>query len=296
MAKLVVGCGYLGWRVATRWRDRGHAVAAVTRDAIRAQRMRHDGLTPIVADITRPESFSGVEWPAIDSVLFAVGYDRASGQPIYQVYVEGLRHLLAVLPAGVTRFIYISSTGVYGDFDGEWVDEDSPCQPRREGGRACLAAERLLAEHPRGRRAIILRLAGVYGPGRVPRRESIVAGQPVPAAADGYVNLIHVDDAAGVVLAAEAATLAPRTYIVSDGRPVRRGEYFREMARLLNAPEPAFVAPAADSHAAARASADKRVSNARMMAELAPTLSYPSYREGLASILSAAPSAPIAPV
>ena len=79
-----------------------------------------------------------------------------------------MRNVLAALPAETGRLIYISTTGVYGPADGDWVDEVTPPDPQREGGRASLAAEQVLAAHPLGQRSVILRLAGIYGPGRVP--------------------------------------------------------------------------------------------------------------------------------
>ena len=83
--------------------------------------------------------------PAAETVLFAVGFDRAGGQSIEDVYAGGMRNVLAALPADTGRFIYISTTGVYGPAGGEWVDEETPPDPQRDGGRASLAAEQALA-------------------------------------------------------------------------------------------------------------------------------------------------------
>jgi nucleoside-diphosphate-sugar epimerase len=116
----------------------------------------------------------------------------------------------------------------------------------------------------------------------------------------GHLNLIHVDDAAAVVVAAgelnrpsegsgpngkRTAEHEPEVFCVCDGHPVQRGEYYAEVARLIGAPPPKFVAPDPNSPRAARAEADRRVRNARMLAELDVRLAYPSYREGLAKIL-----------
>jgi nucleoside-diphosphate-sugar epimerase len=100
------------------------------------------------------------------------------------------------------------------------------------------------------------------------------------------LNLIHVEDAAQVVLAAEERAAPPRKYVVSDGHPVERSEYYTELARLLGAPKPRFIEPPADAPAAIRAASDKRVNPRRMFVELSPDLAYPSYREGLAAIVS----------
>ncbi|HEY1785296.1 MAG TPA: SDR family oxidoreductase [Pirellulales bacterium] len=284
MAKLVFGCGYLGHRLADGWRAAGETVYVVTRSAARADVLGAQGLTPIVADVVQPGTLAGL--PAADTVLYAVGYDRTTGASIRQVYVDGLAHVLAALPPATGRIVYISSTGVYGQTGGERVDENSECLPVREGGRACLEAERLLAAHPLGARAITLRLAGLYGPGRIPSRQQLMAGGPLAIPADGCLNLIHIDDAAGVVLAAERHAPLPRLYVISDGQPVERRMYYEELARLLGAPPPRFVAAPPGSEALARSASDKRIDNARMLAELAIQLAYPSYREGLAAIVA----------
>jgi nucleoside-diphosphate-sugar epimerase len=285
MSKLIFGCGYLGRRVAERWLAAGERVFAVTRVAEHARRFDAQGIVPVVADVTRPATLAGL--PAAKTVLYAVGYDRTAGVSIHELYVAGLKAALDALPESVEKLIYISSTGVYGQNDGGWVDEDSPCHPEREGGKACLAAERLLAAHPMAGRAAVLRLAGIYGPGRIPRRADLLAGQPLAAPPGGFLNLIHVDDAAAAVLAAEAKGAGRRTYLVSDGHPIQRREYYEELARLVGAPPPQFQTPAASSPAAARAGSDKRARNDRLRAELGLQLAYPSYREGLAAIVAA---------
>jgi nucleoside-diphosphate-sugar epimerase len=286
MTKLIFGCGYLGERVARRWRDDGHNTTSVTRNSERAASFATQGYEAIVADVTRPETLH--ELPKAETVLFAVGYDRASEQPIEDVYAGGVRNVLAALPKETGRFIYISTTGVYGPAGGDWVDEQTPPNPLRDGGRASLAAEQALAAHPLGARSIILRLAGIYGPGRVPFLNEIGAGQAIPAPATGHLNLIHVVDAVEAVVA--AAMLAPfnnrpRVYCVSDGHPVQRGEFYREVARQIGAPSPRFIAPHPTSPRAARAAADRRVRNHRMLAELGVRLRYPDYCAGLAAIL-----------
>ena len=335
MNKLIVGCGYLGLRVARRWLAAGHAVTAVTRDPQRAESLRREGIQAIVADVTRPETLAAlfgekkgtgtvsadavrqfvpssaetVPVPLFSTVLYAVGYDRQSGQSRWDVYVDGLRNVLDALPAPPERFIFISSTGVYGEDAGGWVDEDSPCNPTRESGRALLAAEQVLQSHPIGRRAIILRLAGIYGPGRLRyadlrvektgtaavsersgKRETMAASEkePVPAS---YLNLIHADDAASIVLAAEARAAPPRTYVVSDGHPVERREFLACLARVCGERR-ADLQPVQPQGRLEKSSYEvggrrvssgqgKRVNNARMMRELGVELCYPTYREGV---------------
>jgi nucleoside-diphosphate-sugar epimerase len=305
MAKLIIGCGYLGRRVARLWlaavpREgeapaepprEGETVFAVTRSPARAAELATEGLAPIVADVTAGAKIP--IQPEVRTVLYAVGFERGSARPIREVYAGGLAQLIDWLPESVDRLIYISSTGVYGVAAGSEVDERSPCLPTRDGGKASLAAEEVLRGSRFASRAIILRLAGIYGPGRIPRSADLAAGRPIDAPADGWLNLIHVDDAARIVLLAEAKAPLPRMYVVSDGQPVIRGDYYRELARLLGAPPPQFVAPPAESPAGQRAASDKRVNPARLFAELRPQLLYPSYREGLAAIVSSGPPLPL---
>jgi nucleoside-diphosphate-sugar epimerase len=281
MTKLIIGCGYLGERVARRWREAGSAVAVVTRSKNRADAFRQQGIDAIVADVMQPETLEKL--PVAECVLFSVGYDRATNDSIEAVYAGGMRNLLAALPAETGRLIYISTTGVYGPADGNWVDEVTPPDPQREGGRASLAAEELIAVHPLAQRSVILRLAGIYGPGRVPFIHELRAGEPIPARTSGWLNLIHVDDAAAVVVAAAEVPLGGMSvYCASDGVPVERGEFYSEVARQIGAPPPRFVEPDPNAPRVARAESNRRISNARMLVDLRVTLAFPDYRAGLA--------------
>ena len=229
-------------------------------------------------------------------MLWSVGWDRHAGPDIHAVYVEGLRHALARMQPCVERFLYVSSTGVYGPSPGEGestpgepsaaeepteVKEGTPRNPVRPGGQAHLEAEELLAGHALGERCVVLRLAGIYGPDRLPRSKDLLEGKAIPLPAAGPMNLIHVEDAAAAVLAAEARAPLPRSYNVCDGTPVARGDYLAELARLLGAPPPVFDRDNPEPSTSRRGGGGKRVSNARILAELALELAYPSYREGL---------------
>jgi nucleoside-diphosphate-sugar epimerase len=293
MTKLIVGCGYLGLRVARRWIAAGHEVVGVVRRKARAAELAAIGIRPLVADVTRPETL--VRLPAAETVLYCVGYDPAGTKTRWEVYVEGLRNFLHATSSSVEaisnrpygRLIFVSSTGVFGATDGAWVDEDSPCHPNRDAGRAFVAAEQLLAEHPLGARSIVLRLAGLYGPGRVLHSLDIAQKAPLMTSAEAHLNLIHVEDAAAVVLAAESRAAPPRTYLVSDGHPATRREYYHCLADLLERPRPQFVEGGASS-GKERSHGSKRVRNSRMLCELGVQLSHPTYREGLIASLGEA--------
>lgn len=280
MKKLILGCGYLGRRVAQAWLDRGQEVLALTRSAERASELASSGIRPIVGDVTNSLDLSDCH--EIDTLLFAVGFDRTAGKAIREVYVDGLRRTLDQLPMPPRRFIYISSTGVFAQNEGQWVDEHSTCEPVREGGKACLDAEQLLRQHTIGRRAIILRLAGIYGPDRLPKLKDVIAGKPITVPPNGYLNLIHVDDAVQIVLAAEEQLSPPELLLVSDGHPVLRGDFYRELARVTNSPPPRFEDPSAVTPTAGRASTDKRIDSTLLRERLRFRYRYPSYVEGLA--------------
>ena len=121
MKRLVVGCGYLGFRVAKRWLANGDSVFAVTRSETRAVALETEGISPIVGDVTLPSSLDNL--PEVDTVLFSVGMDRSRYSDIRLVYVDGLRHILQRLSTATGNLIYINSIGVYRDFGGLWIDE-----------------------------------------------------------------------------------------------------------------------------------------------------------------------------
>jgi nucleoside-diphosphate-sugar epimerase len=216
--------------------------------------------------------------PPIDRVVHALGFDRKGGDSRSEVVVAGLNRVLDVLES-VPRILFTSTTGVYGQEDGSWVDETSPTAPTDEPGRIALEAEAVL----RTRRpdAVIVRLAGLYGPGRMIRRDALLAGAPIVGAVDSYLNLIHIDDAAAVVVAALEHAPAGSTYLACDDRPLRRREYYRTMAEWLSAPEPRFE----PGEGTRRERANRRVSNRKIREELGMRLLYPDVREGLAAAL-----------
>ena len=276
---LIYGCGYLGLRAARLWLKEGRQVWAVTRTLARADELRQVGVQPLVADPVAPPP----RWrpPPVQTVLISLGFDRTAGQTIDQVYSQGTSTALNASPEA-SCWIYISTTGVYGETDGQTLDETAECRPSRPGGRASLQAEDLLRQS--GRSAWILRMAGLYGPGRIPRAADLRAGRPLPTHPDSLLNLIHVDDAARAVVAA-SKTVPEGCEIVhlSDGQPVRRADFYQYAAGLLGAETPRF-----DTQSAANARGGpggKRILNKRMFQRLLPKLTYPSYREGLRQAL-----------
>jgi nucleoside-diphosphate-sugar epimerase len=273
-ARLIFGCGYLGRRVAARWLAQGRRVFATTR--ARFDQLSELGIAPIAADVLVPDSLRSL--PACATTIYCIGFDRSSGRSMRDVYVQGLANVLAALPRP-GRFIYVSSTGVYGDADGNWVDETTPPDPADESGRVVRDAEELLRQARPD--AIILRFAGIYGPRRLLRRvESLLSGEPIAADPDKWLNLIHVEDGAAAVLAAEELGHAGEVYNVADGAPVRRREFFTELAALVGAPAPTF-----ESEWSNRERGNRRVLVGKMQRELQVQFQFPDYLQGLRASL-----------
>ena len=268
---LIVGCGYLGRVVAANWLRQGRRVMALTRG--RVEKLRALGVEPVVGDVTRPES---LKLPNAGTVLYAVGLDRTAGHSMRTVYVDGLRNVLTRLTC--ERFVYISSTGVYGQTDGSAVDAESPTDPVEESGKVVLAAEAVVRELRPD--ATILRFAGLYGPGRVLRRKALEAGEPFVGDPDKWLNLIHVADGAAAV---DAAAGHGGVFVVSDGTPATRRQVYTETARLLGLTATFVPGPAAEPN--------RRASNAKLRAVgWAPR--FPSYVAGLADAVGPLPSPP----
>ncbi len=287
MTTLIIGCGYLGERLGTLLRFAGQHVFGTVRSKARAAQIAAHGIEPVVADVLEPSSLRDL--PAADRVFYSVGFDRSAGASMRTVFVDGLSNVLEHLPDEVVRIVYASSTGVYGQTAGEWVDEETPPFPRTESGKICLEAEERLSDWIQNRRgaadSIILRFAGLYGPGRVVRRALIERGEPIPGDPSKLFNLIHIEDAAGAAMAALSVPSPDRLFLVADNRPVTRLEYYSLLATLLSAPAPRFTPPPPGSPDESRDSTSKRVANVRMKLRLLPSLNYPDITIGLPAAL-----------
>ena len=278
MQILILGCGYLGGRVAAAYHADGHAVTALTRSPQRAADFHDRGWMPVVGDVT--ELLDTLSLPAADIILYAVGCDRSGEKPAAELRLEGLGNVLHAFGDRLPeRFVYVSSTGVYGQTGGEEVDESSPTEPSDDAGRAVLPDEPLLCQHCPA--AIRLRFAGPQ-----PRRTdqpagAVNAGEPIPGDADGWLNPIHVDDGVRAVRAAAERGEPGAVYNVSDGHPVRRRDFYAELARLLGTPAPHFAGPPVPG------APNRRIVSRRLREELGVDLAYPSYVEGLRQAVNA---------
>lgn len=283
--RLIVGCGYLGKRVAQLWIAQGIRVAALTRSDSGAAALKAIGIHPIIGDVTDPQSLANLPGHGpFEGLFHAVGLDRASGKSMEEVYVRGLENLLHVLPPHLCpKILFISSTSVHAQSDGSWINENTPPDATGGSGGVVRNAEALLRKlRPE---SVILRFAGIYGPGRLLRGKAIESGEPIPVDPDKWLNLIHVDDGARAVdLACDRATPGS-TFLVADGKPVLRGDYYRTLAHLLNAPSPKFTEGTPGSRGGPDAS-HRRIDSRHTQATLDWFPSLEDHEAGLRAILA----------
>ena len=284
MRVLIVGCGYVGTAAGALLADRGHRVFGLNRSSSDQEALRGLGIEPLVGDLTRSEDLSALPGP-FDWVVNAVSSSRGDASVYRKVYVEGNRNLVAWLATqDVKRVLFTSSSSVYGQIDGSTVDEQSPTEPNSETARIVLEAERVFldAYQNQGFPVSILRLSGIYGPGRGFLFHQFLKGDArLPKDEKRFINMIHRDDIARAVVAALEKGEPGAIYNVTDDEAVTQRVFFQWMAERTGLPMP----PESDESRPTnrkRALTRKRVSNRRLRQELGVRLEYPTFREGYA--------------
>lgn len=273
---MIFGCGYLGLRVAHLWRQNIGPVCAVTRSSSRSNELTMAGIAPVIADVMNSATL--LDLPRVTHVLHCIGYDRMGPHSKESVYVDGLTQVLEHLPATVQRIVFVSSSSVYGQDSGEWVDENSPTEPQSEGGRICLRAEQSLRSHDLS--STVLRLSGLYGPGRLLARiDALHRGEMIGGNPDAWLNLIHVEDAARACQAALTAKTPAPLYLVSDSLPVQRFQYYSELANRVGAPAPQYDHRPTERHVSG--GVNKRCCSALIQRELSLHWLHPGFLSGL---------------
>ncbi len=266
---LIAGCGYVGTALAGELAAAGHEVYALRRSGAPLPLL----VQTLTADLTQPASLQ-----ALPTDLAAVFYLAAPGQrsdAAYRAtYVAGLSNLLRVLEARdplPRQIIFASSTRVYAQNTGEWVDEASPAEPLDFAGRCLLEAETCLRAS--GLQGISIRFAGIYGPGRTRFLENVRSGCFVcDPAVRRVTNRIHRDDCAGVLQHILRLPQPQPLYLGTDCEPVEEGEVACWLAERLGVAPPPLPSPT-------RPLANKRCSNRRLL-ESGYRFRFPTFREG----------------
>jgi nucleoside-diphosphate-sugar epimerase len=285
MRVLIVGCGYVGLPLGAELVRQGHKVFGVRRSGVGSEELTDAGLTPLTADITRPGDLARLPAP-FDWVVNTVSSTKGGVEEYRQVYLNGMRNLIDWLaPTPVKRFVFTSSTSVYGQTDGSFVDETSPTAPDSPTSQVLVETERLLLEAADARRfpAIILRVAGIYGPARghlflqYLRNEARLSGQ-----GERVINMIHRDDVVGAIVAALEHGRLGAIYSLADDEPIDQLAFFRWLSGTLGKELPPTVLAGPDTRRK-RGLTCKRVSNRKLKADLGYRFKYPTFRQGYAA-------------
>jgi nucleoside-diphosphate-sugar epimerase len=279
MQTVVLGCGYVGLELGRQLRERGHDVVGVRRSDAGLDAVAEAGLDPVRADVTDPDSLAAVS--DADWLVFAASSGGRGAEAARRVFVDGLDTAIEAFAdrdSHPERLVYTSSTGVYGDHDGDWVDETTPLEPTTPKTRVLAEAEDVALSAPFP--STVARFAGLYGPDRY-RLERYLEG-PVT---EGYLNMIHREDAAGAVRFALESD-ADGVLVVVDDEPVSKWEFADWLADACGVGRPPkrtkaerLKAGELSEAARRRILTSKRCSN-RRLGELGYQFVYPTFREG----------------
>lgn len=284
---VVFGCGYVGSAVARQALDRGMAVTTLTRNAAKAEALRAAGCAVVVGDLATPDWHGQIAGGA-DFVLNCVSSGGGGIDGYRRSYVEGMRSVLAWARANgaVNTILYTSSTSVYPQGGGVLVDETTSTVGAGERPGLLLETEGLLQDGAgAATRWFILRLAGIYGPGRHHLLEQVKSGQ-VAGRGDYRLNLIHRDDIAAGVWAAFGAPAGVRNEILNlaDDGAAPKAEIVAWLAGRLGMPVPPFTGePAAGRR---EVTPDRVIVNRKAKTLLGWTPQFPTFREGYEKIVS----------
>lgn len=272
---LIAGCGTVGSALATRLIAQGDRVWGIRRDIARLPA----GVTPWQADLGNPQTLGTPPAP-FDVLFYTAAAGERSPERYQRIYVDGLRAVLELLVAAaapIERAFFTSSTAVYGQDDGSWVDETSPTEPASFSGQLLLKAEATLAACPWPQTSV--RLAGIYGPTRTRLLRQVWDG--TARLSDTFTNRVHVADCAGMLEHMMRADTMEPLVIGVDDQPAPLREVLTWMAERLG-----VGAPTEELQGAKGRGTDKRCRNARLKA-LGYEFACPTYRQGYAPIVDA---------
>jgi len=285
MAQVVIaGCGYVGNALAGMLMKEGHEVYGIRRnvDALA------EGVRGIAGNVAYPDAL-GPAPARVEYAVFTVAADEGTEEAYRQAYLDGLAGFLEWLAdegQRPRRIVMASSTAVYGQRRGEPINEDSPTHPTQFRGETLLASEGLLAAS--GIPSVVVRLGGIYGPGRTSLIERALQGQLRLRSVEHFTNRIHRDDAAGLIRHLLFHPNPESLYLGVDDRSSEEAEVFCWLAKELGVEPPAQEEPGEGGEAPSRRRAvgSKRCGNQRAR-ESGYRFRYPSFREGYGELIRA---------
>lgn len=282
MRVLIVGCGYIGVPLGSELARRGHEVWGLRRTESGVLEMQATNIKPLQLDITRMEDVKKIPGH-FDWVVNTVSAGPGGVEAYRQSYFLGTRNLLEhFLTQPPQRFIYTSSTGVYGQTDGLPVKEDSPVMANSETNQVLIDTEKLLLDAHQAARfpSVILRLAGIYGVGRCHYLRKFVANEvKIEGHGERLLNMIHRDDVVGALMDALSGSRPGEIYNVVDDEPVTQMHFFRWLAETLGKWMPPYETEA-NKTAPKRGWSNKKVLNRKLKMELGYHCKYPTFRQG----------------
>jgi nucleoside-diphosphate-sugar epimerase len=288
MRVLIVGCGYVGLPLGIELVRQGHTVFGLRRSALAAEEMQSVGITPLHADITQPATLAKLPRD-FDWVVNCTASGGGGAEDYRKIYLEGNRNLIAWLAdSPVKKFVYTSSTSVYAQNDGSIVTESSATEPEAPTSQVLVETEKFLLSAVAEQKfpAVVLRVAGIYGPGRGHSFKAFLRGD-ARIEGDGarWLNMIHRDDLIGVIIAALRDANVGEVFNVADDEPVSQLKFYEWLAAELKKPMPPMVLADAEVWRR-RGVTNKRISNAKLRAELKYEFQFPNFRAGYAAELA----------
>jgi nucleoside-diphosphate-sugar epimerase len=282
MRVLIVGCGYVGLPLGAELVKQGHEVFGLRRGTGAEADFKAAGITPLTADITKAEQLA--QLPArYDWVVNCVSASGGGAAEYREVYLQGTRNLVEWLGAAPPKkFVYTSSTSVYGQDDSSLVKESSSTEPAVETGKILVETERVLLAAARERKfpAVVLRLAGIYGPDRGFWFKQYLSNEArIEGNGSRILNMIHRDDVVGVIIAALKSGRPGEVYNAVDDEPVSQLGFFQWLSGPLGKELPP-AAPEDAEGVSKRGVTNKKVSNRRLKMELGYQFKYPTFRQG----------------
>lgn len=285
MRVLIIGCGYVGLCLGAELVRQGHEVFGSRRNAAAHPELKAAGITPLTIDLTRPADLARLAG-RVDWVVNCAASGGGTVEDYQRVYLQGTKNLIDRLVRDPTvKLVYTSSTSVYGQNDGSVVTEQSLVQPESEAARVLVETEAVIldAAKSKGLPAVILRVAGIYGPDRTYWLKRFLQDEARLEGQGGRIlNMIHRDDVVGSVVVALEKGCAGQIYNAVDDQPVSQLELFQWLAEALDRQMPPS-AVVFEEGGRKRVATSKWVSNTKLRRELGYRFKYCTFRQGYAA-------------